>query len=153
MSPEREKLFELEKTNQYIFHGSGNRLEYLEPRQAYNYIDKVGHEDGEPAVFASSLVDYAIFMAIINKRNCPLGYHSSAGFTQDTHTLSLRSDKKGWEQLKEDAVGYVYVFNHKNFSERDPPGIEYVSYAKVIPAQIIEVKKLDLPDYIEIFEA
>jgi hypothetical protein len=65
----------------------------------------------------------------------------------------LRVNKKGWEQLNEDAVGYVYAFNKNDFTKRELGGIEYVSYAMVRPVQILQVKKSDLPDYIEVFES
>ena len=155
MSPEKEKLFKLEKTNRYVFHGSGEKLESLDPRQGYTYVDGKQIKDGSPAVFASSLVDYAIFMAIINKNNCPKGVYTSAGRSGDskeTASLKFRASRKTVEQLTDEALGYVYVFPISDFTLRDSGGIEYISYFSVKPKEVVWVRKSDLSEQIEIFE-
>lgn len=67
VSEQKKKLLDLEKTGKYVFHGS----EYegmLEPRQAYNYKKGVKEKDDQPGIYASPMVDYAILMALINKK-------------------------------------------------------------------------------------
>lgn len=51
----------MEKTERFVFHGSGLRVERLGPRQAYTVLDGVNLPDGPPAVFATHLVDYALY--------------------------------------------------------------------------------------------
>ena len=53
----REELKMLEKTGKFVFHGSLDSIDILEPRQAYNSNKETGQKeaDGVPAVFAYSL--------------------------------------------------------------------------------------------------
>ncbi len=81
-SSQLKKLIDMEKTERFVFHGSGLRLEKLEPRQAYTVIDGVNLPDGPPAVFATHLVDYALFMALINSDTCPLGTRYGCGYKE-----------------------------------------------------------------------
>ena len=49
---QRDKLLDLEKTEKYLFHGSGNSgIDIMDPRQAFNYVNGVQEKDGEPSVF------------------------------------------------------------------------------------------------------
>ena len=145
---------ELEATGHYVFHGSGAIADSLEPRQAHNYIDGIQHPDGDPAVFASSLADYAIFMGIINKKNCPEGYHSSAGTETKNGKMSLkfRAGDKTLAQLGDSATGFVFVFGRKLFAQRDRGGIEHAAYQPVKPVEIIKVSKGDMPSEIDVFK-
>ncbi len=148
MSPAKEKLLELEATGKYVFHGSESSIEVFEPRQAHNYIDGKNHPDGEPAIFASSIVEYAIFMAIINELNCPKGYHSSAGTSSGI--MKYKATPDTLSQLAEIASGWVYVFDKNLFRQREEDGVEYVSYSNVTPIEKIQVFREDLPNSIEI---
>jgi hypothetical protein len=156
MSPERRQLIDMEKTGAYVFHGSGEELGMLEPRQAYNYLAEHDTEepDGEPAVFASSLADYAIFMAIINKKNCPDGLHSSSGmsrFDDGSYRLCLRATQQTLDQLIDTAEGWVHVLERSSFTQRADNDIEFACYVPVVPIRKIRVGKGDMPDYIEVF--
>ena len=71
-----QELKKFEKSGEYVFHGSENLVEEFEPMQAYTMKNWKQIPDGKPAVFASPFLDYAIFMAIINKKNCPKGFRS-----------------------------------------------------------------------------
>jgi hypothetical protein len=153
MSPEKQELSELEKTNLYVFHGSESEIEEFEPRQAFNYVNGENIPDGEPAIFASSVAEYAILMAIVNKTNCPKGSYSSAGTSGDEngpYVMKYRASKGTLAQLKDDASGWVYVFYRNLFTKREKGGVEYMSTEKVIPTLKIKVGKQDLPQDIEI---
>lgn len=155
MSPEKEKLLNLEKTGEFVFHGTGSDLEILEPQQAYNFVDGVQIEDDKPAVFATSAADYAIFMAIINVTNCPEGYHSSVGTSEKSRhpdKLFFRAKSGTLERLNDNASGWVYVFERKFFTLRDQGGVEYVSYSAVKPIERVKVAKKDLPEGIVNFD-
>lgn len=121
------KLKEIENSGDYVFHGSPFEIEIFEPRQAYNTADEVEVPDGEPAVFASQKLDYAIFMAIINIKNCPRGYRSSS------NGKIFKATKKTLEQITQDSDGFVYVFNKDDFLERSNGEEECVSYKPVKP--------------------
>lgn len=152
----REKLLSLEASGKYLFHGSESPdIDSFEPRQAYNYTEGVHEPDGEPAVFASDKADYAILMAIVNKRNCPEGYESSAGTVNDEEgniILELKVKKSAFDQLNDESFGYVYVFDKNAFVKRPERRVEYTSIAPVSSADKVKVTKADLPSYIEIFE-
>lgn len=155
MSPHKERLFELEESGKYVFHGSGDQLEKLAPRQAHTYVDGQQLEDGEPAVFASSRIEYAILMAIINRTNCVGSYHSGAGVHIDeagVMTLKLRASRETMANLKQDATGYVYVLDKSDFTKRHPKGVEYVAHGEVTPVETITVTREDLSSDVEIFE-
>ena len=147
-------LLDLEAENRYVFHGSENpSIDMMEPRQAYNYKDDIQEPDGDPAVFASSKVDYAILMAIVNSTNCPQGYHSSAGTQVDEKgevILKLWMDKQAYDQLTDSSEGYVYVFDRDLFVQRNERGVEYMSKAPVTSVRKVRVTKGDLPTYVEV---
>lgn len=156
ISPEKQELLELEKTGFYVFHGSDSEIEEFEPRQAFNYLNDKHIPDGEPAIFASSVADYAVLMALINERNCPKGYHSSAGTSTNTNevvSVKYRASKSSLAQLNKNSFGWVYVFDRKFFTQRDRGGgVEYVSLVPIRPARKIKVSKLDLPESLEVFD-
>lgn len=146
----REKLKELEAEEEYVFHGSGTRIETLEPRQAHNYPNNNMEDrlpDGEPAVFASDIADIAIFMAVISKDNAPKGLRS--GFGIGKHGPQFRATKETMEQIR-DAKGYVYVFKKKDFRQRDEGPNEWISNKPIKPLEVIGVSERDLPENIEI---
>jgi len=144
----------LEASGKYVFHGSGsNDLKALQPRQAYNHRDGGKVPDGVPAVFASSMADYAIMMALINIENCPEGYNSSATTRKSAkgvRSLHLRASRNSVEQLTEESTGTVYVFGKKDFQPREGE-VEYISTSSVIPVEVVTVSKLDVPPDITIY--
>lgn len=152
----REKLKNLEAEGKYVFHGSENsNIDLFEPRQAYNYKTGTKEPDGEPAVFASSEADYAIVMSLINKKNCPNGFHSSLGTSlneKGEEYLCIRISKKAIEQLDENSIGYVYFFDKNNFVQSGKRKVEYKSMSEVPSIDVVAVTKADLPPNIEIIE-
>ena len=144
----KERLLDLEREGKYLFHGSGFKLDTLEPRQAHNHptSDKK-IPDGEPAVFASELANVAIFMAVISKPNTPSGFRS--GFSgRGDGSVEYRVTKETMDQIK-NAKGYVHVFDRNNFQRRGDSS-EWISTKPVQPIEIIEVSEKDLPNNIEV---
>lgn len=139
MAPKQE-LLKLEKQSDFVFHGSPDKLEYLEPRQAYTWKGEEKIEDGKPAVFASNFAEIAIFMALINKQNIKDTFRSGFGFSNNN--LEFRLTRETFNKLN-NLKGYVYVFNKEGFEFRNP--VEYISYKIEKPIKIIEVTEKDLP--------
>ena len=146
-SPERMRLRELEAEGKWVFHGSGEQIDVLEPQQAYNY-QSVGKQipDDSPAVFASPYADIAIFMSIFNKSNISRGFRSGYGARGDG-TLEFRTTRYTIDQINS-AKGYVYVFDKTKFISRSSS--EVLSYEKVIPNEVVIVNENDLPKKIHI---
>jgi hypothetical protein len=142
------ELSALEASGKYVFHGSPYEVEEFEPRQAHDFIDGEQFPDGEPAIFASPRADYAFFMAIINKVNCPAGFRASSGARGGT--LSFRATRETLAQLSPETSGYVYVFDRAKFERRDE--FEYFSIGKRVPLRRIEVWYKDFKPAIELME-
>jgi hypothetical protein len=136
----KEEILDLEKQGDFVFHGSPNKLEYLEPRQAYTWKNDIKTEDGKPAVFASKYSDIAIFMALINRENIKANFRSGYGFQDDKHEFRLSKETK--DKLF-NLKGYIYVFNKNDFEQRN--SVEYVSYKIVKPIKILEINESFLP--------
>lgn len=151
----KEKLKDLETEGRYVFHGSDNQnIDEFEPRQSYNHNnDGTKEKDGDPAVFASDRADYAIFMALINKKNCPKGFKSAAAsrISNGEVSLTLKATQSTLDQLDDSAEGYVYVFDKSLFEQR-PRKTEFISTVPVNYIEKIKVTKIDLPSNIEIIE-
>lgn len=149
---DKQKLIELGKTDKYVFHGSGKDMESLEPRQAFNYMNGVQEKDGEPAVFASQSTDYAIFMAIINKNNCPKGFRAGASTSskKDSYKITFSATRETLDQLSSESSGWVYVFDRSLFKQIKPT--EWASYKVVVPIEKIKVSMQDMPSDIKIIE-
>ena len=145
---EKQKLLEMEKSEKYVFHGSPSVVEKLEPQQAYNLIEGQKVLDGEPAIFASSYVDYAIFMALLNRTNCPKGLNSEVGYHNGEPVF--RATKKTLEQLGDKTKGYVYVFNRVNFTKINES--EWVSYKTIEPVFVMTVTYSDFIPTIKEFQ-
>lgn len=148
MSP-KEILYELEKEGKYVFHGSEHKLEFLEPRQAYTIIKKKKVKDDVPAIHASPVADIAIFMALINKKNCPKGFRSGFDYNSQDKKIVFTATQKTLDQLK-NAKGFVHVFDSNSFKTRNT--IESISYNMVKSIRTIEVNEGDLPKDIEIIK-
>lgn len=137
-----DSLRALEKLDQFLFHGSALCLSGLEPRQAYTMVDGETRADGEPAIFSTSLLNYAIFMAVVSRENCPAGMRASFGsnergefvYSASAHTMS---------QITDASRGFVHVFDRAH-SSWIPRGItEWVSYVGQTPVAIYEVYLAD----------
>lgn len=142
----REHLENLQHEERYVFHGSENRVEELEPRQAYTIVGGRKIPDGEPAVFASPFVDYAIFMAIINKTNCPKGCRS--GYSKNGDIIKFTATQATLLQLNPSSRGYVHVFKKSDFQQRNES--EWVSYKNAKPVDVVEVLWSDFRPKVEI---
>ncbi|MFM7088704.1 MAG: hypothetical protein ACKOW9_04190 [Candidatus Paceibacterota bacterium] len=144
----------LEKTGRYVFHGSpdGN-IDVLVPKQAHHIPDlsKLTEmiEDGKPAVSATPYADFAVFRAIINRKNAPSIKHSGFGFNQNKQKEFRLSTRAVLEEIK-NKKGYVYVFYKKDFEPYSRSGqahegdMEWRSYTEVSPVEIVEVQYEDL---------
>ena len=79
MSENKTRLLALEKNGNFVFHGSPKDIVALEPRQAHNINKetKKMEKDGEPAVFATSYAEIAIFRSLVNKSNVKESNRSS----------------------------------------------------------------------------
>lgn len=142
-----EELKQLELEGKFVFHGSeDSNINVFEPRQAYTFENGKEVEDDKPAVHASSFVDVAILMALINRKNCPGGFDS--GFEYKDGKAVLHISQRGLDQLNDDTRGYVYVFSKEDFTPRGK--LQSISYGEVKPIKVIEVSKDDLPKDIKV---
>ncbi|HCI05155.1 TPA: hypothetical protein DEX28_00210 [Patescibacteria group bacterium] len=143
----KDLLLELEKTGQYLFHGSENEIEIFEPHQAYNFINGKKTKDDKPGVHASPFAEVAVFMSLINNKNCPAGFSNT--FYWNGSKVVLGATKQALDQLN-NAKGYVYVFDKFSFKQRS--SIEYIHHTSIKPLRMIEVGFKDLPENVELIE-
>lgn len=136
----KEEILELEKQGDFVFHGSPEKLESLEPRQAYTFKGDLKIEDGKPAVFASIYSDIAIFMALINGKNIKSTFRS--GYGSLNGKIEFRLSKETKDKLI-NLKGYLYVFDKKDFTEKNHA--EFISYKTVKPIKILEIDETFLP--------
>lgn len=146
----REKLLELEKTGQFVFHGSLDKINILEPRQSYNCNKETGKEekDGDPAVFATPFADMAIFRALIHEKGLEEDSESSFGIDDDGK-LHFFATKNLIDRAR-GIIARVYVLNRDDFDNFDY--IQCRSSKEIIPVEVIEVNVDDLPDNIKIID-
>ena len=140
----------LERTGQYVFHGSPAVIEVFEPRQATQFDSKTGKNipDGEPAVFAADQSLPAIFKGLINGVISP-GLNLLSGWRNEGGSLHFYSVKEGIEGARIEGVkAYVYVFDKSDFEPYR--GMEYRCLSVVTPKMTIEITGKDLPYKIEI---
>lgn len=142
------KLRQLEREGRYLFHGSGSKLAELTPRQAYDVVNGERLPDGAPAVFATQFVDYALFMAIINRLTCSAGLRSSCNFKDGK--LVFGASSATLAQLDGGATGYVHVLDKASFIQRND--FEWKSHSPVVPTAVIQVQRTDLEMEISIIE-
>lgn len=122
----------------WLFHGSSERHERLEPRQAHDWSSGRAVPDGEPAVFATHLHEVAIFMAVMPSAigaNGWFGYELGAGGVARFHATALVEPAS--------ARGYVHVLSRDGFS--GPIGADWRSPRAVTPTAIVEVTGAELP--------
>jgi len=145
----RKKLLELEKEGKYVFHGSSDILQVLEPRQAYNIDQKTGmnEKDGNPAVFATPFADIAIFRALISGRN--VSGDSESRFGMDDQGLHFSATQNLLDTAKS-KIAKVYVLDKSKFINFE--GSQCRSEEPNVPIQLVEVTIKDLPDNIKIIE-
>lgn len=138
----REVLAWLDEHGQYVYHGSWQKIDELEPRQSFSN----GNPDGEPAVCAADDYETAIFRALINRhRDAARGVKHVSRFYRHQGKLHFDASRESIEHaMAEVVVGYVHVMNKNQFSLYR--GSEYRSDQEVAPDYVIEVHGTDLPD-------
>lgn len=144
----KNKLIALEKEGLYVFHGSTELIEELEPRQAkiWDKDKKEMTEHGTPSVVATPFAEVAIFRAVIsNEIKADDGKHYSA-FGSDGDKPFFETTPSVLKNAK-DAIGYVYVFKKEDFNKVSP--MEWRSNKKLKPILIFEVHFQDLPKNIK----
>jgi hypothetical protein len=149
----RVKLLQLEQEGNYLFHGSPDGdIQVLEPKQGKHVPDLSKPDevilDGKPAVSTTPYVDFAIFRAIINKKNIPIPFISGFGFKNGKKEFHV--SKKEALEIAKNKKGFVYVFTKDDFEPyQRGEGInltqmEWRSYKEVKPVGVIEVTYEDL---------
>ena len=146
MSENRAKLLALEKTGKYVFHGTTENINILEPRQAYNDNRKTNkrERDGEPAVFATPYADVAIFRSLINPINVKGNSSSQFGMSKKGLLFSATENLINQAEKK---IGKVYVLDKTKFKQFK--GMQCRSEETMIPLEVIEVTTKDLPKNIK----
>ncbi len=137
----RKELLELEKEGIYVFHGSAELLDFLEPQLAHNDNELIGEREKDKTkfVYASPYADVAIFRALTKN------YSSRFGVEEGRFNFSI--SKKCFEDLKKEK-GYVYVLSKKMFNFYNQ--MEHVSQKKLKPIQVVEVSFKELPENIDL---
>lgn len=137
----RKAIEALAATRQFVFHGSKDRIEELEPRQALNE----GLPDGLPAVFAASddAYDLAIFMALVG----PGGRTAfSTQGVRDGH-FDFQADAAALQYAQSPGTeGFVHVLP-KNEFVRDTE-FQYRCDHSIKPRLIVRVSSADIPTMI-----
>lgn len=115
----------------YLFHGSPNKIECLQPKQAHDTAYAAGCQK---AVYATDSLDMAICFAL--------------GVEGDGERIML--PEYGRKMLFKNChprygqKGYVYVLERDGFTHA--MGSQWVAYTEQTPVDIIEI---DVDDYIE----
>ena len=146
----RKRLLELQETGEYVFHGSLNDIDILEPRQAFIWDEEKGKrvKDGNPSVFATPYADIAIFRALVNRQGVNEPSRSQFGEEKEKG-LSFAATKNLLEAAK-GKRGKVYVLKKEDFDHCF--GSECVAEREVVPVEVIEVHFDDLPPSITVLE-
>jgi len=143
LSKNKEKLLSLEKENKYLFHGSPDTIDTLEPRQPFNNKE----EYGSPSVCATPFVNIAIFRSLIHKNNLSLKENSQSSFGIKNNEISFSTTKNLFETAKL-SKGKVYILDKNKFKKFND--MEYRSEESIKPLEFIEVDFNDLPKGIKI---
>lgn len=147
----RERLLFLEKEGKFLFHGSPDKIEVLEPRQPliYNIHNKKKEKHGNLCVAATPCADIAIFRAIVNSKNFSKDdYASSFGVNKDD-TIKLATTKPVLEKIK-DKKGFVHVISRELFDKFSD--MEWRSEKTIKPEEIVSVTAEDLPPNIQLID-
>ena len=145
----RERLLFLEKEGKFVFHGSPDVIDILNPRQAENKNGETGEmeKDGEPAVFATPYADMAIFRALMDTKGVVGGSESTFGI--DGQDLYFSATKNLLDQANK-KIGRVYVLDKEKFKNFE--AMQCRSNESVTPVEVIEVTAEDLPENIKLIE-
>lgn len=147
----RERLLSLEKEGKFVFHGSPDNIDTLEPRQPFisNIKSKIKEKHGEPCVVATPRADIAIFRAIVNPKNFPEKEYASSFSINKDDTLRLCATKQVLENIK-DKRGFVYVLDKSLFKRFS--GMEWRSKQTIKPNEVILVTAEDLFPNIQLID-
>jgi hypothetical protein len=145
----REKLLSLEKEGKYVFHGSPDFINILEPKQGLNLNNKTGlmEKDGKPAVFATQYADIAIFRSLVNSKDLKEDSRSNFGINDEKLNFSAT---KNLLDLAKTKIGKIYILDRQKFTNFE--GSQCRCYESISPLEIVEVTYEDLPQNIEIIE-
>jgi len=142
-----EKLKKYSESGKYVFHGSPNGgIEVFKPRQAYNWNEK-GEKipDGKPAVFATEVLDIAIFFALFNHQTMPIKNSIFSFDYKDDGRYFLKASQNKIDYFTNNLVqGWVYVFDKEDFFSRGDKSGEMVSEKRVKPVDVVLVQNDDL---------
>ena len=150
-----QDLKKLEQSGNYVFHGSSNKIEKLEPRQAmiFDRKRKVSVPDGDPCVAATPSLDIAIFRSLISaqiaKAKKIFPHHSQFGMNNGVPYFKVTKNSLD-SALMPGSRGFVHVLDSGLFEKRN--GMESRAYVDIVPKFIVEVKGKDLPKNIAIVE-
>ncbi len=151
MESSRDQLLALEKTGQYLFHGSMGSFESLEPRQAINdnELTRKREQHGEPAICATPFADVAIFSALIKANAHNIKDESNCRYDLDGSNFETTPNLLAAAQK---TTGKVYVLDKNDFQLFGGEGYEWRSDKNVVPVKVIEVTAEDLPKNIKVIE-
>jgi hypothetical protein len=144
----RAELLALEKTGKYVFHGSTENLNILEPRQAQNKNKRTEKMEycGSPAIYATPYADVAIFAALI--KNNAKNVKEDNECEMDLENLHFSATQNLLDDAKK-IVGKVYILDKSKFQL---VGAEFSSDKEVVPIAIMKVTADDLPENIKLIE-
>ncbi len=141
-------LHELERSGEYVFHGSPDgAIAELEPRQGTMTVDDVEQEDGlPPGIATTPFADLAIIRALTHK----LYGHTSFGQNPDG-TPFMEASQTVLDTIK-GQTAHVYVFPKSAFkpAHGDDQEMEWRSEAPQKPIQVVAVTDRDLPTNIKV---
>jgi hypothetical protein len=116
----------------YLWHGSPNKLEILEPSNA---VDLSGHPDSnQNGVYATDLKELAIEFGLIDKK-----YQKFADYSKEPVQMVLING-----EIRNGKVFYLYKLLNKNFKEMPEGSHQWVSLKSEKPIEVIE---LNVDDY------
>jgi len=153
LSPEISKyegkqlLHELERTGEYVFHGSPiPGIDEIKPRQPYSVEGGIKRRHGQSSVVATPYADIAIFRSLVYKNVTGFGVNDENPFFEASQeALNLARDESG----------YVYVLPKTNFAplRRDEHEMDWRASSDQKPLRVVKVSFRDLPDDIQIIES
>lgn len=131
-SPTLKHLRQLEATGEYLFHGSLNPIDVIEPRQPFS-----DHKpDGGPSVCAATDLDTALFMALFRGAQNIVKVPSRSGY-RHTGNENYFYATAPLLQAVVGATAYVHVLPRTGF--RLYRGNEMRSASPVTPTEIVPV--------------
>jgi hypothetical protein len=115
------------KKPKYLYHGSGKRIEVLEPKKP----DDTDPRHSKKGVYATDIKKIALGMAATRSSK------TSAFKNRKTHIINI---VEGWPDMK--ASVYLHILDPKDFKLNAKN--EYLATRKVKPIKIVEYKVKDL---------